>query len=632
MANQDLEKLIVKLDADLRSYEKALAKAQGVTQTQMRNIERQVQVSATKVEGSFAKIEDIFKNFGRGILAGAGIGGIEELGRTILEAVSKAAKLDALSEKIGLNTDALQGLHLGAVQADMSFEDMDKTLLRFSKTLGEAANGQGEYLKTLRANGQQIQGSFLGNLQQLADLVHNAKNEQEALLIVTQAMGKGSDGWLEVLKKGSGNLQQLGEEAQKAGGHIDKELFAEARKLDEEWAKLMSNMTGYTEKFAINAAKTIGDIFGNAGKISDSLMNGDMRGFFFGHEGGLSGAIGDFLLGKETKDTTTAPAPVSNAAAKADRLGKTTKAFNPEDAEKQKRAIEALTRAIKQQFDTFTNGLTRSDEQTAALRLQAETMGKTAGEIARMRTEQELLNVANRAGLPVDAALNAEIERKANAAADAAQALDDLQQRQEVIDGLNSTLKDSFSSFVDDIRSGIDPVEALTNALGHLAEQLTNLAIDTAFTALTKPGGPAAGGIGGLLGKLFGFAKGGIMTGRGPVPLRSYAGGGVANSPQLAMYGEGSRPEAFVPLPDGKRIPVNLNIPSLSGTSRGGGMQVNVYNNGPGQARTQERNGPNGMKVLDVYIEQKVGQFIGSQKGARIMGAAYGLRPKQTVR
>ncbi len=36
------------------------------------------------------------------------------------------------------------------------------------------------------------------------------------------------------------------------------------------------------------------------------------------------------------------------------------------------------------------------------------------------------------------------------------------------------------------------------------------------------------------------FADGGIMTSRGPVPLRRYAGGGIATSPQLAMFGEGS--------------------------------------------------------------------------------------------
>ena len=64
------------------------------------------------------------------------------------------------------------------------------------------------------------------------------------------------------------------------------------------------------------------------------------------------------------------------------------------------------------------------------------------------------------------------------------------------------------------------------------------------------------------------FANGGIMTGDGPLPLNKYASGGIANSPQLAMFGEGRRPEAYVPLPDGRRIPVAMQ--------GGGGTAVTV--------------------------------------------------------
>lgn len=61
------------------------------------------------------------------------------------------------------------------------------------------------------------------------------------------------------------------------------------------------------------------------------------------------------------------------------------------------------------------------------------------------------------------------------------------------------------------------------------------------------------------IGGMFGFANGGIMTDSGPVPLKAYANGGVANSPQLALFGEGRMPEAYVPLPDGRTIPVTMN-------------------------------------------------------------------------
>lgn len=66
------------------------------------------------------------------------------------------------------------------------------------------------------------------------------------------------------------------------------------------------------------------------------------------------------------------------------------------------------------------------------------------------------------------------------------------------------------------------------------------------------------------------FANGGIMTAAGSMPLRKYAGGGVANSPQVAIYGEGSKPEAYVPLPDGRSIPVTME------NSGGGNIYLSV--------------------------------------------------------
>jgi len=77
------------------------------------------------------------------------------------------------------------------------------------------------------------------------------------------------------------------------------------------------------------------------------------------------------------------------------------------------------------------------------------------------------------------------------------------------------------------------------------------------------------------------FANGGIMTGDGPLPLNKYASGGIANSPQLAMFGEGRKPEAFVPLPDGRRIPV-----AMQGGS-GGSTNVTVNVDASGNASVQ---------------------------------------------
>lgn len=85
------------------------------------------------------------------------------------------------------------------------------------------------------------------------------------------------------------------------------------------------------------------------------------------------------------------------------------------------------------------------------------------------------------------------------------------------------------------------------------------------------------------------FAKGGVMSSNGELDLRKYASGGIANSPQLAMFGEGSMPEAFVPLPDGRSIPVSFRGAG-AGESVGGNnisIVINVSNTNNTSTETQ---------------------------------------------
>lgn len=92
-------------------------------------------------------------------------------------------------------------------------------------------------------------------------------------------------------------------------------------------------------------------------------------------------------------------------------------------------------------------------------------------------------------------------------------------------------------------------------------------------------GGAGGGGASGLFGiglnlaSSLLFKDGGIMTEHGKLPLRKYSGGGIARSPQLAMFGEGSTPEAYVPVPSG-RIPVEMKGQGMGGSVTNVNMTV----------------------------------------------------------
>lgn len=105
--------------------------------------------------------------------------------------------------------------------------------------------------------------------------------------------------------------------------------------------------------------------------------------------------------------------------------------------------------------------------------------------------------------------------------------------------------------------------------------------------------------------KFFGFADGGIMTSEGAMPLQKYATGGIANSPQLAMFGEGSTPEAYVPLPDGRTIPVTMTGGGSNGDVNNVTVNVSVESGKTSaQGDTQEANRLGG--VIASVVQQEL--------------------------
>ena len=113
-------------------------------------------------------------------------------------------------------------------------------------------------------------------------------------------------------------------------------------------------------------------------------------------------------------------------------------------------------------------------------------------------------------------------------------------------------------------------------------------------------------------------AMGNVVGPDGAMPLQRYARGGIATKPQIAVFGEGSMNEAYVPLPDGRSIPV-----TMAGSDRPAhaNVEVNVINESgtPVEAEQQGAANFDGEKyVLDVVLHavQRPGGFRDGMKGA----------------
>ena len=136
------------------------------------------------------------------------------------------------------------------------------------------------------------------------------------------------------------------------------------------------------------------------------------------------------------------------------------------------------------------------------------------------------------------------------------------------------TGKMSISDLAESVYRDLVRMTIQTNITGNFAKAIQNTNWSGVFGDM---GNSFFGGIFGGGGSspsapvLLQVANGGVIGSQGFMPLQKFASGGIANKPQLAMFAEGSTPEAFVPVPSGK-IPVELNV-------KGGAQapMINIY-------------------------------------------------------
>jgi tape measure domain-containing protein len=192
----------------------------------------------------------------------------------------------------------------------------------------------------------------------------------------------------------------------------------------------------------------------------------------------------------------------------------------------------------------------------------------------------------------------------------------------------------AMDAWIETVIEGKDQLLALRDVAKAVAQDIlktfiTLAALNPLKNALFGLNTPVMGGTagtGGWVGDLisaFSFAKGGVMGPGGPVPLRSYAKGGVASGPQMALFGEGSHKEAYVPLPDGRSIPVTMN-------GGGGAPEIHVHEAPGVKAAVSSSRGKDGRMRIDVHMQKLVGDMVQrdlSQGGplATMFEQMYGL-------
>ncbi len=558
-------------------------------------------------------ISSQLSGFGSALKSLAGAFIVREVVQYAKSIIDLADSLQELSQVTGFSVQALSDLKAASEDAGLGFDGLESSLAKFTKTLGEAKNkgGADAFSKLgidLKKYGNDANEVFLQVADKLskykdgpakaaaanaifgkswAQLIPLVNGGREAIegagIVITDDFAARADafndsingikrgfaslsigalgGLLPVLQDIIGAFTSMPETGNGAVGFFDV-VGEAARFLAVGLNNVFQGIMGIGDAIVTQFRRAKSLISGESSSVRDEMQK-NLEARQTARINNVTGFAGkmaknSILFGDGTADPLKkkaktqvgdAPGFDKESVAKLDQEMSSVRALSEE-----RKALSA-TYALERNELNLTS--VEYEKQKIALEENAKaakalTTFKNSEQIAAYQREvQEIIKLKQ---AQVDFAAS----QKKSFGAGAKQAFKDYKesatdtakQTRDVFNTAFTGLEDALMSFV---KTG-------KLSFADLASSITDMLLKIAIQRAIASAMGAAG-----------FADGGVMTSSGPQNLKKYARGGIANSPQLALFGEGSMPEAYVPLPDGRSIPV-----SMKGGTGGGNTSVVV--------------------------------------------------------
>ena len=282
MATEELQRLVLRVDANINRYERQLNKMERQARTSTRGVERQFDRMGRNINRAGMRFAGQFT------AAIAAVAAPAALARASMATLQYAQDLESASDRIGFSIERLQEYRFAADQNGIATRALDMGLQRFSRRVAEAAQGTGELLGTLEQYNIQLRNTD-GSMRDIndifrdyADAIQGADNQSEALRLAFKAFDSEGAALVEFLRGGSDALDTFGARAREAGVVLEEGLVrqgAEAqRTIDElkasvgadfnravlenaEGLERLAEALGSVAEFAVRAGAGLGDVF-----------------------------------------------------------------------------------------------------------------------------------------------------------------------------------------------------------------------------------------------------------------------------------------------------------------------------------------------------------------------------------
>ena len=190
--------------------------------------------------------------------------------------LSVADNIGKVADKVGLTTSELQELRFAAELVNVQTTALDMGMQRFSRRLGEAAQGMGELLGIAKQYNIQLRDSSgrmrnnIDVLNDFADVIKNAESDQERLRIAFKLFDSEGAALVNIFKEGSAGLDAMRIKAQELGIVVEEDLIRKAGLAQDE-LKILS--TVIKAQLTIAVAGLAPEIEAASSAMTDFVLN-----------------------------------------------------------------------------------------------------------------------------------------------------------------------------------------------------------------------------------------------------------------------------------------------------------------------------------------------------------------------
>ncbi|MFC4172633.1 tape measure protein [Microvirga sp. GCM10011540] len=635
---QDLERLVVSLEANIRKFENEMKRARQSTDTAMRGVERRTQQATRRLESIMTNASRHINTAIGGMLAGLSVQQVARFADayTKVQNSLKVAGLEgeslkntysdlfAIAQRQAAPIEALATLYSRLSLAQKELNITAPELMRFTEGVATALRVSGQSAAEAQGALLQLSQALSGGKVQAEEYNSLIDGAQPVLKAVAAGLAEagGSVSRLTALVKDGKVSSQAFFRAFEAGQHVLDDMAKDTvPTLSQGMERVYNALKDAAGKMdeAAGASRTFGDainwLVGEIGKVPAGLQStiDELQRLISLYErlaGWMSTVSQSSVPRSVNEDGSTAEPLVFKVSPQKKAQRRYTSAGTAAGAGRKPVSLADFPvdegggkgggKSSRERQNELQREIEQIQERTRALDAERQTVGMSAGDAAKAEAAFRLLEAAKEANVAVTPQLKAQIETLAAAYGTATQKIEDARDAQdrvnEAMEDFRSTAQDAIGGFISDIRQGETAADALANSLDRVVDKLIDMSLNSLFDSKS-----------GALGSLFSSLLGGGGLTMNPT---GRAGGGNVYPGRAYTVGESGR-ETFVPTTPGRIIP--------HGKGAGGSpVQVNVINEAGVPTETR-RNASGGVDVI-IPLENALAERASRGKGALFKG------------